>query len=123
MWDFAVIVLAPVVQKVDIASLWINLHPMDSAIFLLVSLILIHWIVIYPTDDAIQCLNNRALTPVTQIDNDINWINHCPADKAILFSLQYLSTTECFILWIHAVLSTFPQQQEPRTFICNSIPG
>ena len=40
--------LAPVVQKVDIAIQWIAQ---------LVSLILIHWIVIYPLDNAIQFLN------------------------------------------------------------------
>ena len=51
-----------------------------------------------PIDNAIQCLNNWTLTPVTQMDNDVNWINHHPADKAILFSLQYLSTRECFIV-------------------------
>ena len=86
------------VKSKDYSNLWINLLSKDSAIFLLVSLILIHWIVIYPIDNAIQCLNNWTLTPVTQMDNDINWINHYPADKAILFSLQYLSTRECFIL-------------------------
>ena len=86
------------VKSKDYSNLWINLLSKDSALFLLVSLILIHWIVIYPIDNAIQCLNNWTLTPVTQMDNDINWINHYPADKAILFSLQYLSTRECFIL-------------------------
>ena len=34
---------------------------MDSAIFLLVSLILIHWIEIYTEDSTIQCLNNLGL--------------------------------------------------------------
>ena len=34
---------------------------MDSAIFLLVSLILIHWIEIYTEDSSVQCLNNLGL--------------------------------------------------------------
>ena len=44
--------LAPTVQKVDSAIQWI---------IQLVSLILIHWIVIYPMDSAIQLLNNWGL--------------------------------------------------------------
>ena len=44
--------LAPTVQKVDSAIQWI---------VQLVSLILIHWIVIYPMDSAIQLLNNWGL--------------------------------------------------------------
>ena len=44
--------LAPTVQKVDSAILWI---------VQLASLILIHWIVIYPMDSAIQLLNNWGL--------------------------------------------------------------
>ena len=44
--------LAPTVQKVDSAIQWI---------VQLVSLILIHWIVIYPMDSAIQRLNNWGL--------------------------------------------------------------
>ena len=45
-------VLVPVVQKVDKAIHWIAQ---------LVSLKLIHWIVIYPVDSAIQLLNNWGL--------------------------------------------------------------
>ena len=41
--------MAPVVQKVDNAIDWINLCPLNSAIF---SLIFIRWIVIYPVDSA-----------------------------------------------------------------------
>ena len=44
--------LAPTVQKVDSAIQWI---------VQLVSLILVHWIVIYPMDSAIQLLNNWGL--------------------------------------------------------------
>ena len=44
--------LAPTVQKVDSAIQWI----IQS-----VSLLLIHWIVIYPMDSAIQLLNNWGL--------------------------------------------------------------
>ena len=44
--------LAPTVQKVDSAIQWI---------VQLVSLILIHWIVIYPMDSGIQLLNNWGL--------------------------------------------------------------
>ena len=39
---------------------WINLHQLDSAI-ILVFLIFIHWMVIYPVDDAIHRLNIRGL--------------------------------------------------------------
>ena len=60
--------LAPVVQKVDNAIQRINLYPLDSIIInnyqrnqLLVPLIVIHWIVIYAVDSAIQLLNNWAL--------------------------------------------------------------
>ena len=62
-------VQAPVVQKVDSAIRWINLYP---GITQLVSLILIHWIVIYPVDSAIQRLNNRA-----QVDNGGIWLLQC----------------------------------------------
>ena len=44
---------ALVVQKVDGAIDRINLHPVDSKT-LLVSLMFIHWIVIYPKDNAIH---------------------------------------------------------------------
>ena len=44
--------VAPVVQKVDSTIHWIAQ---------LVSLTLIHWIVIYPVDSAIQLLNNWGL--------------------------------------------------------------
>ena len=44
--------LAPTVQKVDSAIQWI---------VQLVSLILIHWIEIYPMDSAIELLNNWGL--------------------------------------------------------------
>ena len=50
MW--LLIHLAPVVQKVDSAIHWI---------IQLVSLILIHWIAIYPVDSAIHLLNNWGL--------------------------------------------------------------
>ena len=51
---------ALVVQKVDGAIDRINLHPVDSKT-LLVSLMFIHWIVIYPMDNAIHLLNNCCL--------------------------------------------------------------
>ena len=54
---------APVVQKVNSAIRWINLY---QCITQLVSLILIRWIVIYPVDSAIQCLNNRGQGPVVR---------------------------------------------------------
>ena len=44
--------LAPVVQKLDSAIKWIAQ---------MVSLILVHWIVIYLVDSAIQLLNNCSL--------------------------------------------------------------
>ena len=43
----------------------INDYPLDSAI-ILVSLTLIHWIVIYLMDSAIQLLNNPGQGPVSQ---------------------------------------------------------
>ena len=49
-------VVVPVVQKLDSAIHWINPYQLDSTI--LVSLISIHWIVIYPLGRAIQLLNN-----------------------------------------------------------------
>ena len=49
---------APVVQTSDSAIHRINLYLLDT-VAQLVSLILIHWIVIYPVDSAIQRLNNR----------------------------------------------------------------
>ena len=48
------------VQKVDNSIRGINLYPLDSAI-LFVSLILIHWIVIYLVDNTIHLYNNRGL--------------------------------------------------------------
>ena len=56
-----IILLAPVVKKVDSDIQQINLHPVHSAIILLISLILIHWLVIYPVDSTIQLLNNWGL--------------------------------------------------------------
>ena len=47
----------PVVRNVDSVIRWINLYPLTVAE--LVFLILIHWIVIYLVDSAIQGLNNR----------------------------------------------------------------
>ena len=55
--------LAPVVQKVDSASRWINLYQWITQ---LVSQILIRWIVIYPVDGAIQRLNSRSQGPVVR---------------------------------------------------------
>ena len=49
---------ALVVQTLDSAIHRINHYPADSVILLL-SVILTHWIVIYPVDSAIQHLNNR----------------------------------------------------------------
>jgi len=51
---FLVQALHVVVQKVDNTIHLINLYPLDSTI----SPILIRWIVIYPVDNDIQCLNN-----------------------------------------------------------------
>ena len=45
-----------VAQKVDSAIHQINLYPVDSA---MVSLILIHWIAVYPMEGTIQHLNNQ----------------------------------------------------------------
>ena len=53
--------LVPVVLKVDTAILCINHYPVDSAVLLLVFLILIHWIEIYLMDSTIQHLNNKLL--------------------------------------------------------------
>ena len=50
------IILAPVVQVVDNAIHWINLHPLDSAIGFPNTYI--RWIVICLVDSAIQRLNN-----------------------------------------------------------------
>ena len=47
---------APVVQTLDSAVHRINHYPADSV--LLISVILTHWIVIYPVDSATQRLNN-----------------------------------------------------------------
>ena len=55
--------LAPVVQKVESAIHQINHYPRITQ---LISVILIHWIVIYPVDSAIQLLNNWGL--VTSAD-------------------------------------------------------
>ena len=67
---------APVVQKVDSANHWINLYPLIVQ-YLLVSLILIHWIVIY-------------LAPVVQnVDNAIQWINVYPVDIVVGFPNTY----------------------------------
>ena len=55
--------LAPVVQKVDSATRWINLYQWITQ---LVSQILIRLIVIYPVDSAIQRLNNRGQGPVVR---------------------------------------------------------
>ena len=63
-------VQAPVVQKVDSAIHWI-------VPYLLVSLIRIHWIVIY-------------LAPVVQnVDNAIQWINVYPVDIVVGFPDTY----------------------------------
>ena len=45
------------VRKVDNATHWINLYPVDNAIVLL---IFIHWIVIYPLDSAIHRFERSA---------------------------------------------------------------
>ena len=50
-----VIVLAPVVQKLDNVINWINLYPVDRAIGFPNTTL---WIVIYPVDRAIHLLNN-----------------------------------------------------------------
>ena len=50
---------ALVVQKVDGAIHRINLHPVDRKT-LLVSLMFIHWIVIYPMDNAIHLFEQLA---------------------------------------------------------------
>ena len=49
--------LAPAVEKVDNAIHWINIYPVQW-ITQLVFLTRIRWIVIYPTDSAVQGLNN-----------------------------------------------------------------
>ena len=50
--------LNPVVQKVDNPIHQINHYPADSAIGFCD---IVHWIVIYAVDSAIQLLNNRGL--------------------------------------------------------------
>ena len=50
----------PVVKKADSTIHWIEIISIQW-IVQLVSLILIHWIVIYPLDSAIQLLNNQGL--------------------------------------------------------------
>ena len=57
--------LSPVVQQVDDTIQRINLYPMDTVVGF--PLILIHWIVIYPEDTAIQLLNNWHLNLVRKI--------------------------------------------------------
>ena len=66
---------------------------MDSAI-ILVSLILIHWIVIYPVDSAIQCLNNRGLEVNIVLPNfDLNVIEK-EADEEVNYSGEEYSSQE-----------------------------
>ena len=50
----------------------------------LVSLILIHWIVTYPMDSAIQRLNN-----LVQVNNAMHWMNLYPLDSTIGFPNTY----------------------------------
>ena len=63
---------ALVVQKVDGPIDRINLHPVDSKT-LLVSLMFIHWIVIYPMDNAIHLFEQ--LVPGQQWHYDLH--NFC----------------------------------------------
>ena len=60
--------LVTVVQKLDSGIRWINLYLMDNAIGFQ---ILIHRVVIYPVDSAIQLLNNRGL-----VDGVIHLLNN-----------------------------------------------
>ena len=62
--------LTAVAQKVDNVFQRINQYPLDSAIIILVLLILLHWIVIYPVDiSAIHCLSNQGLLLVLWIES------------------------------------------------------
>ena len=76
--------LAPVVQKVDSAIHRINHYPLDSAI-LLVSLILMHWMVIYPVDSAIHRINHYPLDSAILLVSLIlmHWMVIYPVDSAI----------------------------------------
>ena len=55
----AIFYLAPVVQKVDSAILWINHYPGDNANGLPTNYPLDSNYFIYPVDSAIQLLNNQ----------------------------------------------------------------
>ena len=64
------------VRKLDYAIHWINLYPVDDAI--LVSLILICWILIYPLDSVINW--DKALV-VQKMDSTVHRINRYPSDN------------------------------------------
>ena len=65
--------LTPVSQKMDSARF-------IQRITQLVSQLLIHWIVVYPVDSAIQRVNNRGLALQTLVSVN-HWINHYPGDS------------------------------------------
>ena len=50
----------------------------------LVSVILIRWIVIYPVDSAIQCLNNRDLISVRETNCAVQWIELYLVDDSVV---------------------------------------
>ena len=67
-------ILAPVVQKVDNAIHRINYYQWMAQ---LISLLLIHWIVIYPAHSAIHRLNNWRLYQITRHCNVFVNRSHC----------------------------------------------
>ena len=58
--QFLDFLVAPVVEKVDSAIVWVNLYQVDSAVIAFHNTY-IHWIAIYPVDGAIQHLNSWGL--------------------------------------------------------------
>ena len=78
----------PFVQKVDYAIHREKLYLVDSV---LVSQ-LVHWIVIYPLDSAIQCLNNWGLKDRCTLSYHKIWITDKHYHKFTLFSFWSFST-------------------------------
>ena len=70
---------APAVQTLDSAIHPLNHYPADSVI--LISVILIHWIVIYPVDSAIQRLNNRGQIKHYPLRSAISFPHTCSLDS------------------------------------------
>ena len=86
---FIIIFLAPVAQKMNSTIHLISLQAKKH----LISLMRIHWIVIYPADSMILCLNNRGLMKLRDLSQG-PWsffflsylIAHCSAASRLLGS-------------------------------------